>query len=145
MGLKPTTTKCHLVRAILESVSFRLAFLSPLFSPLAHTYLYLLTVLFFLCVSLQKYAAVWHDAQRNKHSHHQDQVRLTFLLTNSLELGSSHLDYILVYQWDQSGSFWVVIIISAIDSWQSNIRLEDVDVGQETGCNNRFLLRPHLC
>lgn len=61
MGLKPTTTKCHLVRAILESISFRLAFLSPLFSPLAHThiYIYLLTVHCFfhvyLCRNMQLY------------------------------------------------------------------------------------------
>lgn len=38
MGLKPSTTKCHLVRAILESISFRLVFRSLLYIPLAHIY-----------------------------------------------------------------------------------------------------------
>lgn len=76
MGLKPSTTKSHLVRAILESVAFRWAILKT-FKLLHHSFLFMLTdiVSFYPSSYLQKQSALWDNAERNTHSHHEDQVQ----------------------------------------------------------------------
>ena len=74
MGLKPSTTKSHLVRAILESVAFRWAILKR-FELLHRSFLFMLTVSSYSSSYLQEQSALWDNAERNAYSHHEDQVQ----------------------------------------------------------------------
>lgn len=83
MGLKPSTTKSHLVRAILESIAFRWVWLkrSVIFKIAQVRHVRVASFRSF--PSLQKQAALWDDVEGNQHPHHKDQVQFCI---NSVEM-----------------------------------------------------------